>query len=67
MRRKIGLTNFWSKNGSELRTMTLYGLLRTQKSKEHLPSPLGYGFIFELNSCNSSSFMELSSNIISIY
>jgi hypothetical protein len=56
------VTKFWSTTSSNYGTVTPCGLLRTPKSQDQLPSPLGYGFIFTISSYNSSSFMELSSN-----
>jgi hypothetical protein len=56
------MTKFWSTTGSNCGTVTPCGLLRTPESQDQLPSPLGYGVIFKMNSYNSSSFMELSSN-----
>jgi hypothetical protein len=57
------MTKFWSTTVSKCGTMTPCGLLRTLESQDQLPSPLGYGVILKLNSCNASSFMELSSNL----
>ena len=56
------MTKVWSTPGSNCKTVTLYGLLRTPEYQDWLPSPFGYGVIFKLNSFNSSYFMELSSN-----
>jgi hypothetical protein len=58
------VTNFLSTTGYNCKTMTSYGLKRKLESKDEMPSPLGYGFIFKISSFNSSS-MELSSNIAS--
>jgi hypothetical protein len=57
------VTKFWSTTDSNCRKMTPCGLLRTLESQDQLPSPLGNGVIFKIDSCNSYSSMELSSNL----
>jgi hypothetical protein len=60
------MTKFWSTTGSNCGIVTPYGLLRTPESQDQLPSPLGCGVIFKMNSCNSSYFMELPSSLTSL-
>jgi hypothetical protein len=60
------VTKFWSTTGSNCGTVTPCGLLRTPESQDLSPSSLGYGVIFKIDSCNSSSFMELYSNLIAL-
>jgi hypothetical protein len=60
------MTKFWSTTGSNCGTVTPCGLLRTPESQDQLPSPLGYGVIFKMNSCNSSYFMELPSSLTAL-
>jgi hypothetical protein len=49
-------------NWLQLRDSDPLWVAENPESENQLPSPLGYGVIFKINSCNSSSFMELSSN-----